>query len=152
MKFEGKIRVKVPPAEAWDFLTDVNKFSRCMPGLENVTQIDERTFDGIIGAKVGPISGNFSFRSTIVEGKPPEQMIVRIEGTDSVTKSGLNAKVTAVLKQPVENETELSYQAEVEIKGRLAILGDMVIRTTAALVLDEFTKRLRTQLERDASG
>jgi carbon monoxide dehydrogenase subunit G len=55
-----------------------------------------------------------------------------------------------VLKlRPIANgETELAYRADVQIQGRLAILGDMMLRSTSALMLEELTKRLRTELER----
>lgn len=147
MIFEGKIDIGAPRAKAWNFLTDINRFASCLPGLEQVTQIDERTFDGLIGATVGPISGKFAFRSSIVESTPPQAMVVRTEGTDSVTKSAMNVKMTVTLAQPVENRTELGYHADVEIKGRLVILGDMVLRATAVLLLEEFSRRLRKQLE-----
>jgi carbon monoxide dehydrogenase subunit G len=42
--------------------------------------------------------------------------------------------------------TDLAYHASVEIKGRLAILGEMVLRATAGLLVEESTKRLRQRL------
>ena len=69
MIFEGKIDLDVPAAKTWDFLIDINKFSSCLPGLQEVKQIDDKTFDGVIAANVGPISGKFSFRAMIVESK-----------------------------------------------------------------------------------
>jgi uncharacterized protein len=143
MIFEGKIDLDVPITKTWDFLIDINKFSSCLPGLEEVKQIDDKTFDGVIVASVGPISGKFSFRATIVESKPPEQMIVRTEGKDSVTKSTVNADMTVDLHEPAASETVMDYRADIKIKGRLGILGDMVLRATATLILQEFTKRLR---------
>ncbi len=151
MIFEGKIDVGVPAEKACDFLIDINRFASCLPGLEQVTQIDDRTFDGVIGATVGPISGKFAFRSTIVESTPPKDLVVRTEGTDSVTKSTMNVKMTVTLTEPIENRTELGYHANVEIKGRLAILGDMVLRATAVLLLEEFSRRLRKLLEENES-
>lgn len=147
MIFEGKFEVGVPPAKAWDFLIDINRFSSCLPALEKVTQIDDKTFDGVIGATVGPISGKFTFRATIIESTPPKEMMVRTEGTDSVTNSTMNVNMTVTLSEPIESRTELSYQANVEIKGRLAILGDMILRATATLMLEEFIRRVRGQLE-----
>lgn len=146
MKFEGNIDVAVPVERAWDFLIDINRFSSCLPGLEEVKQIDDRTFDGVIVASVGPISGKFSFRSTIVESRAPEQMIVRTEGTDSVTKSAVNADLTVDLHKSSDHATALDYRADVNIQGRLAILGDMVLRATATLILEEFARRLREGL------
>ena len=146
MIFDGKIDLGVPTQKAWDFLIDINKFSTCLPGIDEIKQIDDKTFDGIISATVGPISGKFSFRSTIVESRPPDQMIVRTEGTDSVTKSTVNADMTVDLRGISENKTEMDYRADIKIKGRLAILGDMVLRATATLILQEFTRRLHQGL------
>jgi uncharacterized protein len=150
MIFDGKIDLDVPVQKAWEFLIDINKFSTCLPGIDEVKQIDDKTFDGIISATVGLISGKFSFRSTIVESRPPEQMVVRTEGTDSVTKSTVNADMTVDLHSISDAKSQMDYQADVKIKGRLAILGDMVLRATATLILQEFTRRLRKGLGEQA--
>ncbi len=146
MIFDGQIDLEVPAEKAWDFLIDINKFSTCLPGIDEIKQIDDRTFDGIISANVGPISGKFSFRSTIVESRPPEQMVVRTEGMDSVTKSMVNADMTVDLHRVSEVKSQMDYKADVKIKGRLAILGDMVLRATATLILQEFVRRLHKGL------
>jgi uncharacterized protein len=146
MIFDGKIDLDVPAEKAWEFLIDINKFSACLPGIEQVKQIDDKTFEGVLAATVGPISGKFSFRSTIVESRPPEQMLVRTEGTDSVTKSAVNADMTVDLQKLSEEKTQMEYKADVKIKGRLAILGDMVLRATATLILQEFARRLHKGL------
>ncbi len=146
MIFEGKIDLDVTAETAWNFLIDINKFSTCLPGIDEIKQIDDKTFDGVISATVGPISGKFSFRSTIVESRAPEQMVVRTEGVDSVTKSTVNADMTMDLHSLADNKTEMNYRADVTIKGRLAILGDMVLRATSTLILQEFTRRLHKAL------
>jgi carbon monoxide dehydrogenase subunit G len=146
MVFDGKIDLEVPVKKAWDFLIDINKFSACLPGIEEVRQIDDKTFEGVLAASVGPISGNFSFRSTILDSNPPVQMTVRTEGTDSVTKSTINADMIVNLRPVMDTKTEMVYRADVDIKGRLAILGDMVLRATATLILQEFARRLRKAL------
>ncbi len=146
MNFEGKIDLGVPIEYAWDFLIDINKFTACLPGIEEVRQIDDKTFEGTLAATVGPISGKFNFRSSILESKLPEQMVVRTEGTDSVTKSTVNSDMKVDLCKVSEEKTQMNYQADVKINGRLAILGDMILRATATLVLQEFSRRLNKGL------
>ena len=152
MIFDGKIDLDVPAHKAWDFLIDIDKFSACLPGIEEVRQIDDKTFEGMLVATVGPISGKFSFRSTILESRPPEQMLVRTEGTDSVTKSTVNADMAVDLQKLSDAKTQMNYHADVKIKGRLAILGDMVLRATATLILKEFARRLHQGLGDQAEG
>jgi carbon monoxide dehydrogenase subunit G len=150
MIFDGKIDLEVPQSKAWDFLTDINKFSGCLPGIEEVRQIDDRSFEGVLAATVGPISGKFSFRSSIVESRPPQQMVVRTEGTDSVTKSTVHVDMTVNLHKLSDQKSEMDYRADVNIQGRLAILGDMVLRATATLILQEFARRLHKGLAKQA--
>jgi uncharacterized protein len=152
MIFDGKIELDAPADRAWDFLIDINKFSACLPGIEEVRQIDDKTFEGTLAATVGPISGKFSFRSMILESRPPEQMLVRTDGTDSVTKSVLNADMTVELQKLSDHKTQMNYRADVKIKGRLAILGDMVLRATATLILKEFARRLHQGLGDQVEG
>jgi carbon monoxide dehydrogenase subunit G len=150
MILDGKIDLEVPVQKAWDFLIDINKFSTCLPGIDEVKQVDDKTFDGIISAAVGPISGKFNFRSTILESRPPEQMVVRTEGSDSVTKSTVKADMTVDLRPVSDFKSQMDYRADVKINGRLAILGDMVLRATATLILQEFTRRLHKGLGESA--
>ena len=151
MNFEGTIIVEHPRDAVWDFVLDIRKFSSCMPGLDSIDQIDDSTFDGVISAKVGPMSGKFSFRSTITDSNPKEALTVKIEGNDSVTKSTVIAGVDARMEEPRENCTELKYKAQVEINGRLAIVGDMILRATTSLILEEFRKRLTKALDDQAA-
>ncbi len=146
MNFEGKIDLGVPIDTAWDFSIDINKFTACLPGIEEVRQIDDTTFEGTLAATVGPISGKFNFRSTILESKPPEKMVVRTEGTDSVTKSAVIVDMKVDLCKVSEEKTQMNYKADVKINGRLAIIGDMVLRATATLILQEFSRRLNKGL------
>jgi carbon monoxide dehydrogenase subunit G len=67
-----------------------------------------------------------------------------------VTKSTVNADMTVDLRQISETKSQMDYKADVKIKGRLAILGDMVLRATATLILQEFTRRLHKGLGEQA--
>jgi carbon monoxide dehydrogenase subunit G len=73
-------------------------------------------------------------------------MTATVDGVDSVTKSALTANVAMTLDPLSAQQTALTYRATVNVKGRLAILGDMVLRATAALILEEAIKRLKAQL------
>lgn len=48
MILDGTIDPDVPGQKAWDFLSDINKFATCLSGIDSVTQIDDKTFDGNI--------------------------------------------------------------------------------------------------------
>jgi carbon monoxide dehydrogenase subunit G len=149
VKLEGKTVLGRPPEAVWDFLLDVERFSGCVPGVQEVKKLDERTFEGTISAAVGPITGAFNFRATIIDSVAPREMLARLDGTDTVTKSKLTGEIALTLQRLEAMQTELSYNAAVGIQGRLAILGDMILRATATLLVEEFIRRVRIEIENE---
>jgi carbon monoxide dehydrogenase subunit G len=99
---------------------------------------------------VGPIDGDFRFRSVIETMDYPDDLVVDVEGTDSVTKSRIVARIEASLSSTTDEATTLAYRATVNTKGRLAIIGDMVLRATAGMMIGQVTKCLRSRLESPA--
>src|SRR5438874_4464514 len=120
MILEHSITIDALAQAIWDFLLDVERSAACVPGVEEVTMIDDRTFDGVILARVGPISGTFSFRAEIVDSNPPSQLKAEVVGTDSVTKSTLKMDVSMTLTPIDPTSTTLSHRAVVDSRGRLA--------------------------------
>jgi len=147
MNLRGNILVRAPQIAVWECLLDVDRFSSCLPGVEQLRKLDDRTFEGVIKASVGPMSGTFSFEAKIASSDPPNELSTRVTGTDSVTKSRMKADLWLNLAAVEPGQTELTYLAEIDIHGRLAILGDMVLRGAATVMLQEFSKRLRAQVE-----
>lgn len=147
MKLDGTIDIAAEPAAVWALLIDPVSLAGCVPGVEEVRQVDERTFEGRITAQVGPMEGQFSFTSVLARLTYPDDLQVVVEGLDSVTKSRLEADVRASLTEPAAGRTTLRYAATVKVKGRLAILGEMILRATASLMIGEATKCLRSRLE-----
>ncbi len=147
MKYQGKVEFKTLPSTVWDTVLDMEQFVACFPGIDNVVMIDDRTFEGGMKARVGPVSGDFTFRAQIVDAEAPVRLRAEVEGVDSLTKSTMTADITMALAALGEDRTQLEYSSEVKIKGRLGIIGDMVIRATGAQVIEEFFNRLRDRVE-----
>ncbi len=146
MKYQGKVSLQATAETVWDVVLDIEQFADCMPGMQDLVKIDDRTFEGGMSAKVGPVSGDIRFRSQIVDVDPHVGLTAHVEGEDSLTKSTMTSDITMTLA-PDGTSTELAYVAEVNIKGRLGIVGDMILRATGVQVIDEFFNRLRKKVE-----
>jgi carbon monoxide dehydrogenase subunit G len=151
VKLSGSIPIAADPAAVWGLIVDPAALAGCVPGVRGVREVDERTFDGAITASVGPINGDFSFRATLERTVYPDDLTVRVAGIDSVTKSRLEVVASAALSEPASGGTILTYDATVDVKGRLAILGEMVLRATASLMVGQVTECLRARLESEVA-
>ncbi|HSL77394.1 MAG TPA: SRPBCC domain-containing protein [Candidatus Limnocylindrales bacterium] len=150
MRLEGTIDIAASPEAIWAVIIDPRDLAACVPGVGDVRQLDDRTFEGSVRAAVGPIDGDFSFRSVISQMTSPNDLIVDVEGTDSVTRSRVVAHIEAGLTSTSDDSTTLAYRATITTKGRLAIIGDMVLRATAGVMIGQVTKCLRSRLEAPA--
>lgn len=147
MKLEGRIEIAAPARQVWDLVLDPLTLASCVPGVKDVRKIDDRTFEGSITASVGPMDGDFTFTAVITEAVFPDTLVVEMSGIDSVTKSRLEVLVTGALLVEAESQTKLTYRADVKVKGRLAILGEMILRATASMMISQVTGCLKARLE-----
>jgi uncharacterized protein len=147
VRLKGTMDIAAPAEAVWALIIDPTDLAACVPGVRSVRQIDECTFEGTVRASVGPIDGDFSFRSVVVRADFPNDLVVEVEGSDSMTGSRVVARIEADLTGLDGGATTLAYRAEVTTKGRLAIIGDMVLRATAGVMIGQVTNCLRSRLE-----
>lgn len=151
MKLSGGLSIAAPAERVWDLIVDPLALTSCIPGVGDVRQVDERTFEGSVAAAVGPVHGEFDFTATLT-GRTFPDLVVILDGVDSVTKSRLSATVAATIAADLAAGVCLDYEATVLVKGRLAILGEMILRATAGAMIAELTRCLRDRLEKDEEG
>ncbi len=151
MKLTGTIVINAPIDRCWALVRNPVALAACVPGIRDVHPVDERTFEGSITASVGPLDGDFTFTAVITRMEPPSSIDVEVTGLDSVTKSRLETTVTATMAEDPPGTTTLVYRAEVRVKGRLAILGEMVLRATATMMVNQVAGCLRSRLEAASS-
>ena len=147
MKLAGQIEMAAPAQPVWALINDPVALATCIPGVQDVRQVDERTFGGSITAAVGPMEGTFQFTAVVEESTFPTALVVQLTGVDSVTNSQLVATVQSSLEILDPDRTRLAYNAVITVKGRLAILGEMILRATASVMIGELVKCLKARLE-----
>jgi carbon monoxide dehydrogenase subunit G len=146
MLIEETFCVRAPIQQVWDFLLDIPSVSRCLPGCEEATELDENTYHGIVAARVGPVAARFKGKLTITERVAPQRLIARGEGTDTRTASRARANVTLELSQVTDTTTAV-VRADVDVTGKLGQFGHAMIREQAKIIFGQFTECARDHLE-----
>lgn len=151
MRLAGRIDIAAPQEAVWAALVDPIRLSACVPGARDARQVDARTFEGTISAAIGPMTGEFAFAAVLAATAFPDDLRVEVAGTDSVTNSRVTAAVRASVAAIGPSATALTYDATVTVGGRLAIVGEMILRATAGAMVAEATRCLRARLEAGSS-
>ena len=147
MLIEERFTVKSPVDKLWDSLLDPAIIGSCIPGCEKVEPINDKAYDSIVKAKVGFITVRFKVR-TVIEEMILHQLIRTVgEGSEMRNLGFFRQKTRINFNALSEDETELSYQSEISIVGKLATFGDRILRAKAREVGKEFADAVKKRLE-----
>lgn len=146
MIIEETFTIEAPIQDVWDFFFDLDRISRCVPGAE-VQQVDAENYEGTLSVKVGPLGASFSGTVIITQQTPPSQLEAALKAKDKNTASMVQGKFTSTLKDLSPRQTEVSYQIDVSIRGKLGQFGQTVIQDTAKRISAEFLTCVKGQIE-----
>ena len=146
MKIKDSFTINAPQEKVWELLFDIPRLSQCVPGIEDVEVVDDKTYRGKLVVKIGPIKSQFSGVVTLTEVEPPRRIAGLVEGNDKARASSIRANFRGTLMS-VQAGTEAAFVVDVNLRGRLAQFGGPVISATTKKLTAEFAKNLRAQLE-----
>ncbi len=147
MLIEEEFNVNCPIQRLFDFLLDIESVGMCIPGCEKVEPINDKEYNSIIKAKVGFMAVRFKVK-TVIEEIVPYQLIRSVGEGDELRKLGhFKQKTQITFKQLSEAETEVVYQSDVSVVGRIATFGDRVFRAKAKELGKEFANAVKSKLE-----
>ena len=147
MKFTQSAQIPVSREPLWNFLMDVPKVAKSLPGVESVSQIDDTTYEGKLKVRVGPIVLNLQGK-IIMEEKDKQnwRAALRAEAKDRMAAGAVNGKTTMVLKEIGVDQTEFLVETDVNILGKIGEFGQPIIRKKADSMLKEFVENIKKQL------
>lgn len=138
-------QIAVPPAEVYAALLDPDMLKACVPGAQEVSGSVEEGYEATVVQKVGPVKATFKGEVSI--SNLVENTSLKIDGAGKGGAAGFakgSADVSLVEK---DGGTELSYEVEAKVGGKLAQLGSRIIDGFAKKMADQFFENLQTALE-----
>ena len=148
MKFQGNLLIARPVEKVWEFLWDIEKLAGCIPGCERVKTIKDREkYELKVKDSVGPITVHLDLLADIKKLEPLKSIEIAMEGKDF--KAGGVRQTLALALTPKENETEIGFEADVNVFGRLGTLGYPFVKKKAESVIKEFGENIKDAIEAD---
>ena len=145
MELTGTRVIAADRETIWQALNTADVLKECIPGCTELTGSPEEGFEAKVTQKVGPVKANFSGVVTLSDIVVGESYTISGEGKGGAAgfaKGG--AKVTLA---DVEGGTELSYQVDAKVGGKLAQLGSRLIDGFAKKMADDFFQRFQDAVE-----
>lgn len=150
MKMTGTRLLDAPREEVWEKLNDPDVLKRCIPGCESLDKISDTELTAVVGIKIGPVKARFNGDVRLEDLNPPESY--RIAGSGKGGAAGSASGGANVRLQPVDGGTELSYDVDASVKGKIAQLGGRLIDATAAKLANEFFDNFEREVSPAPAG
>ena len=135
----------------WTALNDPEVLKACIPGCSELTGSPEEGFAAVVTQKVGPVKATFKGEVTLSDVVPGEGYTISGEGKGGVAgfaKGGAQVRLT----DAEGGGTDLHYDVEAKVGGKIAQLGSRLVDSFATRMADQFFERFQAHVEgpRDA--
>lgn len=146
VRLDGEFAVARPALAVGERLRRIERLAACVPGIQTV----ERTaVDGVVADMLLELA--FVRLPTCVEGRleraGERDLDFALIGTTRTLAGRFQASVHIAWSGTAEASTRVSYRLDVTLKGRLASLGEAMVRAAAEGKAREFEANLATMLE-----
>jgi len=130
----------------WAALNSADVLKACIPGCEELTGSPEDGFSAVVKQKVGPVKATFKGDVSLSDIVPGERYTISGEGKGGVAgfaRGGAQVR----LADAEGGGTELSYDVEAKVGGKIAQLGSRLIDGFARKMADQFFERFQAHVE-----
>ena len=116
IKFAGGFEVKRTPEEAYDFLTDPNRFAALLPDFQGLSVQDSTHFTVKVNVGISYIKGTADVKMELAQADRPKRAQYKGQGS----MAGGNVSLIASFDlSAVDGGTKVDWQGEAQVFGRL---------------------------------
>jgi carbon monoxide dehydrogenase subunit G len=144
MKLQGAVTVPAPREQVWPLLLDPIQLCKVIPGCEQARQLDETHYEAILAVKIQFMTIRSKARGSILTAEEPRLLVGELVGEPLAMAGAFRARVTLELMPASQNvqATTIQYTMDLTMLGRLASLGEAIVRTTSQRLTREFAENV----------
>ena len=141
MKLNGAIIVNAPIEQVWNLFMDPTQLCHVIPGCEQPQQLDETHYEAVLSVKVQFMTIRSHARGTLLEAEPPQHLLVELMGEPMAMAGAFRARVSIDLTA-IADTTNVQYAMDLTMLGRLASLGEAIVRSTSRQLTAQFANNV----------
>jgi len=149
MNYQGTQTLDHPVQRVWDALLDPAVLRESIAGCESFERTSDNEFASKVKVSIGPVSARFASTMTLADMAAPHALTLNFSGQGGVAGFGKGqARVTLSELNPAQ--TQLNWQADAQVGGKLAQLGSRLIEGSVRKMSESFFECFAAQLSRQA--
>ena len=145
MRIASTFCVPASQDRVWTLLLDPEALLASVPGCEAIERVSDTVYRAKLTVKVSYVAFSANTETVITRIEPPHCLESTTRGEDASLMSSLRVESRLELS-PGAGTTEVRYEMDVSLWGRLGALGESVFRGKATALGAEFARRLAARL------
>jgi carbon monoxide dehydrogenase subunit G len=139
MKIEGSADIAAPRDRVWAAFLDPAVLAQALPGCEKLEAVGENEYKAIMKIGVAAIKGTFEGKVKLSDLEPPQRYRMAVEGSGG---PGFVRGAAGMQLSDVDGGTRVSYDADVQVGGLIASVGQRMLGGVTKMMLDQFFSRM----------
>ena len=135
MKLSGSYQINLSKQKVWESLNDPEILKKAIPGCEEFKKNSDTEFTATATNKIGPFNASFTGDIELTDLNPPNSYKITGSGNSPV---GFASGEATVKLEDHEKGTNLIYEVEANVGGKIAQVGSRLIDMTAKKMADIF--------------
>ena len=131
--------------KVWAALNNPDILRQCIPGCQSLEMTSPTDMTATVVVKLGPVKAIFAGKVTLSDLDPPNAYRISGEGSGGVAGFA-KGDASVKLEEMSADVTNLAYQVDAQIGGKLAQLGGRLIDSTAKKLAGEFFQNFAAAL------
>lgn len=139
MKIEGSADIPAPREKVWAAFLDPNVLAQALPGCEKLEAIGPNEYKATMKVGVAAIKGIFEGKVKLTDLEPPNRYRMAVEGSGG---PGFVRGDAGMQMSDTPGGTKVSYDADVQVGGLIASVGQRMLGGVTKMMLDQFFTRM----------
>ncbi len=139
MKIEGSADIPAPRDKVWAAFLDPNVLAQALPGCEKLDAVGPNEYKATMKVGVAAIKGTFEGKVKLSDLEPPNRYRMAVEGSGG---PGFVRGDAGMQLSDVEGGTRVAYDADVQVGGLIASVGQRMLGGVTKMMLDQFFSRM----------
>lgn len=140
MEFSGEFTVDGSPEELWKYFTDPDILLDCAPGCNKMVLESPSHIVAGLSVGVGSVKPSFDVEAIVTECDRPDRL--EIQATGEASRNSFDVTAWQELHDNRDGTTTVSWQANAEVSGIIASMGERAIGSVADKLVNEFFQDL----------
>jgi carbon monoxide dehydrogenase subunit G len=139
MKIEGSADIPAPREKVWAAFLDPNILAQALPGCEKLEAVGPNEYKATMKVGVAAIKGTFEGKVKLSDLEPPNRYRMAVEGSGG---PGFVRGEAGMQMSDVDGGTKVSYDADVQVGGLIASVGQRMLGGVTKMMLDQFFTKM----------